>query len=275
VAALLHGALHWLTDRASRGYAAPTLEGARRICLRLQGEGFGSTVAFWNSDSDSVEDISQSCLELLDLLGELDTHSYLSVKLPAMQFDSKAVDLILQAAAPTGRLVHFDSHGPEDADRMFATIEEAMAHHKNLGCTIPGRWRRSIDDARLAARQGLRVRVVKGQWPDPLDPEMDTRAGFLNVVDELCGSARCVAVASHDVQLARQALERLLAAGTPSELELLHGLPRRRAIAAAHELGVPVRFYVPRGKAWLPYALKQVRKNPRMIGWFARDLICR
>jgi proline dehydrogenase len=103
---------------------------------------------------------------------------------------------------------------------------------------------------------------------------MDMRAGFLNVVDELCGRARCVAVASHDVPLAREALERLLAAGTPCEMELLYGLPRRAAVAAARELGVPVRFYVPQGKAWLPYVLKQARNNPRVLAWFARDLIC-
>jgi proline dehydrogenase len=271
---MLHGALRRLTNRAAQAYAAPTVDSARRICLRLQKDGFGSTVSFWNGDSDSVEDITRSCLELLDLLRDLDSHSYLSVKLPAMRFNSGAVAVILQAAATTGRLIHFDSHGPEDADRMFAAIEEAMSHHTNLGCTIPGRWQRSVDDARLAARWGLRVRVVKGQWPDPSDPDMDMRAGFLNVVDELCGRARCVAVASHDVQLARQALERLLAAETPCELELLHGLPRRAAITAARQLGVPVRFYVPQGKAWLPYLLKQVRKNPRVLGWFARDLIC-
>jgi proline dehydrogenase len=249
------------------------MDSARRICLRLQEDGFGSTVCFWNGDSDSVEDITRSCLELLDLLRDLDSLSYLSIKLPAMQFNSRAVGVILQAAASTGRLIHFDSHGPEDADRMFATVEEAMSHHRNLGCTIPGRWLRSIEDARLAVRWGLRVRVVKGQWPDPLDPDMDMRAGFLNVVDELCGRARCVAVASHDVQLARQGLERLLAAETPCELELLHGLPRRAAIKAGRELGVPVRFYVPQGKAWLPYLLKQARKNPRVLGWFVRDLI--
>jgi proline dehydrogenase len=273
MATVLRGSLHWLTSLAAQAYATPTMDSARRICLRLQEDGFGSTVCFWNGDSDSVEDITRSCLELLDLLRDLDSLSYLSIKLPAMQFNSRAVAVILQAAAPTGRLIHFDSHGPEDADQMFATVEEAMSHHRNLGCTIPGRWLRSIEDARLAVRWGLRVRVVNGQWPDPLDPDMDMRAGFLNVVDELCGRARCVAVASHDVQLARQGLEHLLAAETPCELELLHGLPRRAAITAARQLGVPVRFYVPQGKTWLPYLLKQARKNPRVLGWFARDLI--
>jgi proline dehydrogenase len=102
---------------------------------------------------------------------------------------------------------------------------------------------------------------------------MDMRLGFLKVIDELCGRAATVAVATHDVFLAHQALRRLLEAGTSCELELLHGLPRRAAIRMAADLNVPVRFYVPQGKAWLPYLLNQARKNPHVLSWFARDLI--
>jgi proline dehydrogenase len=99
------------------------------------------------------------------------------------------------------------------------------------------------------------------------------RVGFLKIIDELCGRATCVAVASHDVPLVREALSRLLRAGTPCELELLHGLPTRIAIKMGRSLSVPIRFYVPYGKAWLPYLLRQARRNPRVLGWFARDLM--
>jgi proline dehydrogenase len=230
-------------------------------------------VSFWNDDFDSVEYITHSSLQLLELLRHLDSHSYLSLKLPAMRFDSEAVGTILRAAVRIRRLIHFDSHGPEHADRMFALIESAFKHNRNLGCTIPGRWLRSIADAGFACRWGLRVRVVKGQWPDPREPEMDMRQGFLRVIDELRGRATCVAVATHDVTLAREALNRLMDAGTACELELLHGLPRRAAVAMARQLAVPIRIYVPQGKAWLPYVLKQAKKNPRVLGWFARDLV--
>jgi proline dehydrogenase len=269
----LKTAAYWLASRAAQSYTAPTVEDARQICLQLQAEGLGTSVSFWNDDFDSVEYITHSSLQLLELLRFLDSHSYLSLKLPAMRFDPEAVGTILRAAAPMPRLIHFDSHGPEHADRMFATIESAFKHNCNLGCTIPGRWLRSIADARFACRRGLRVRVVKGQWPDPREPEMDMRQGFLTVIDELRGRAECVAVATHDVTLAREALNRLMDAGTPCELELLHGLPRRAAVAMARQLAVPIRIYVPQGRAWLPYVLKQAKQNPWVLGWFARDLV--
>ena len=269
----LHTVVRWLTRRAARAYTAPTIEDAQRICFSLKDGGFGSTVCYWNSDADSVDHITSSCLKLIGLLQDLDTHSYISIKLPAMQFDQQAVATVVGAAAQLPRLVHFDSHGPEDADRMFAVIERILGRHRAIGCTIPGRWLRSTEDARVAVDWKLRVRVVKGQWPDPKDPQMDMRQGFLKIIDELAGRANCVAVASHDVPLAREALCRLLHARTPCELELLHGLPRRRALRMAKELHVPVRFYVPQGTAWLPYLLSHAQKNPRVVGWFVRDIV--
>jgi proline dehydrogenase len=102
---------------------------------------------------------------------------------------------------------------------------------------------------------------------------MDARANFLRIVDRLAGQAREVAVATHDPVLAREALRRLRAKGTASELELLFGLPLRRTIPVAKEIGVPLRMYVPYGHAWLPYAIGQVRRNPRISLWIVRDLL--
>ena len=270
---LLRDGAHWLISRAARAYSAPTIEAARRISFSLRDEGLGSTVCYWNDDTDTVQEITNSCLQLLELLRNLDVQSYLSVKLPALKFDTNAVSVILRSAAELPRLVHFDSHAPEDADRMFGIIQGALGKNHRLGCTIPGRWLRSIPDARRAADWGLRIRLVKGQWPDPHQPDMDMRLGFLKIIDELCGRATCVAVASHDLPLAREALCRLRRAGTPCELELLHGLPRRRAVKMGQQLGVPIRFYVPYGKAWLPYLLSQARQNPRVFVWLARDFV--
>jgi len=269
----MRDAARQVIDCAARVYTAPDIESLRKVCMALQRDGFGSSVCFWNNDGDTVEAVTRSSLCLLEVLRCLDAQSYLSLKLPALQFDSWSVNTIVKAAAQMPRLVHFDSHGPEDADRMFMTIESALKHNPNLGCTLPGRGLGSSEDARLACRWRLRVRVVKGQWSDPRDPAMDIRAGFLRVIDELGGRASSVAVASHDLPLARKAILRLLDAGTPCELELLYGIPCRAAIRMGRDLDVPIRFYVPQGKAWLPYLMSHARKNPRVLGWLIRDII--
>jgi proline dehydrogenase len=115
--------------------------------------------------------------------------------------------------------------------------------------------------------------VVKGRWADRASEEADMRAGFLAVVDRLAGRATRVAVATHDEELARAALRRLLAADTPCELELLLGLPAGRVADAADELSAPVRVYVPYGDATLPYRLQDALRDIRILGWLAQDLI--
>jgi len=80
-----------------------------------------------------------------------------------------------------------------------------------------------------------------------------------------------VAIASHDAPLARDAIRYLRGAGTNCELELLYGLPERASLAAAEREDVRVRFYVPYGKAYLPYCLGQARRQPSLIWWLLRD----
>jgi proline dehydrogenase len=142
-----------------------------------------------------------------------------------------------------------------------------------LGTTLPGRWARSVSDAGWALDHGLQVRVVKGQWPDPADPDRDPRAGFLEVIDRLAGRACRVRVASHDVPLAAEAVRRLRNAGTPCELELLFGMPMTRSLRWADAAGVPVRIYVPYGEGYTPHAFDQLRRNPRLLWSIVRDLV--
>src|SRR5439155_507045 len=122
---------------------------------------------------------------------------------------------------------------------------------------------RQVADWYLAALDGL---AGAG-----LDSDLEIRERFLAIVRALAGRARCVVVATHDPALARPALECLRAAGTVCELELLFGLPVRSLLPVARAAGVPVRFYVPYGHAWLPYCLSQARQHPRILWWTMRD----
>jgi proline dehydrogenase len=263
-----------LARRAARAYVAgPALSDALEACHRIAGRGFASTICFWNDDGQEPRTVADAYLGALDALGREALDCYLSVKAPPMGFSRELWTEVAERGRRGGVAVHFDSLGPESVDRTFGLIEEGLARHPRLGCTLPGRWRRSVRDTARAAELGLRVRVVKGEFPDASPAELDPRTGFLAVVDRLAGRARFVAVATHDAPLARVALGRLLAAGTPCEMELLFGLPLGRAVRVAREAGVRARLYVPYGHAWLPYCLSKARKNPGLLWWVARDLL--
>jgi len=196
------------------------------------------------------------------------------VKAPALKFAPDLLAQVLSHSQHHGPRIHFDSLGPETADPTFALIAAMLPQQVQLGCTLPGRWARSQEDADWAVERGLAVRVVKGEWAEVApSSEPDLRVGFLAVVDRLAGRARHVAVATHDPPLAREALQRVRATRTSCELELQVGFPVRSVLRIAGEMGVPVRFYVSYGDAWPPYRLSQARQNPRVCWWFFRDLL--
>jgi proline dehydrogenase len=263
-----------LVKRATQAYiTGPELADALHVCSSLSRRGIPSTIGYWNSEGERPRQIADTYLAALDSLSAEGLDCYLTIKVWSLGFAQELLAEILERSGQAGIRVHFDSRSPDRAEQMFSLITAAFPHHARLSYSVPGRWRRSLRDADLAAELGINVRVVKGEWEDPDEPERDPRAGFLAVIDRLAGRARQVAVATHDAPLAREALRRLRTAGTPCTQELLFGLPTRPLMRVAREAGVPVRLYVPYGHAMLPYHLAQARQDPRIYWWFIRDLL--
>jgi proline dehydrogenase len=262
--------------RAAGAYlAGPQLSDAIEAGGRITELGYGLTLGFWNPDDADPGDVAKENLSLIETLRGRDWDWYLSIKVPALGFSSRLVAEIVRASGQLGTIVNLDSHDPDTADSTLALAIEARAIHDRIGITIPGRWRRSLTDADLAVERGLRVRLVKGEWPDPEDSQIGAREGFLAVVDRLAGRAAHVSVATHDADLAREAVRRLAAGGTSHDIELLVGLPFDPVVDVAREAGLPVRVYVPYGRASLRYGLAYLGRNPRRVWWLARDLVLR
>jgi proline dehydrogenase len=267
-------AINALIRRAASAYiAGPSLEDARTVCDRLAHEGIASTICYWDVYADQPRIISQAYLGALGAMTTRDSDCYLSIKAPALKFDSELVKKVLEEARRLNAIVHFDAMSPETVDRTFDLIVEARSIYAKLGCTLPGRWGRSLTDADRAIELGLRVRVVKGEWKGIGEDETDPREGFLNVVERLAGRATHVAVATHNPTMARFALRKLKNAGTSCELELLYGLPQKPLLQIAKDLNVRARMYVPYGHNGLPYRLKNAMQQPRIFGWFLHDLL--
>lgn len=262
-----------IARRAARAYlAGPTLSDALDAAESIGARGYGLVLGFWNADGDDPESVAAENVAVIEAMRTRSARWYLSVKAPALGYARHLVARIVDASRPPGVIVHFDSHAPDTADRTIELAAEASRAHEQVGITIPGRWRRSLADAERAVELGLRVRVVKGEWPDPDEPDLDMTVGFLAVVERLAGRARHVSVATHDAGLARRAVDRLAAAGTAYDIELLLGLPFAPVVEVAQAARVPVRVYIPYGHASLRYGIGYLRRNPRRVLWLARDL---
>lgn len=258
---------------ASRAYVpGPGLDDAVRMARRMEDKGMAVTIGYFNADDDPPELVHDQDCAAVAAAASLAQPAYVSVKVPPLRYALHRARDIARRTARHHQWLHVDSHGPETAQPTLDVLDALRAEQPQLSLTVPGRWQRSLLDCDWATQRGIRVRVVKGQWPCPEQPDMDLRTGFLAVIDRLAGRATEVAVATHDAPLAREALRRLQRAGTPCELELLCGLPQREVVAVARELNVPVRFYIPYGTAWLPYALGQLVRKPQLWGWMLRDV---
>jgi proline dehydrogenase len=96
-------------------------------------------------------------------------------------------------------------------------------------------------------------------------------AGFLEVIDRLAGCAPHIAVATHDLRLASEAIARIRAAGTSCELELLLGAPCKPLLRWASENGVKARIYVPFGEGFVPNAIGLLKQNPQLMWTIAKS----
>jgi proline dehydrogenase len=267
--------LHALARIAARSYiAGDQLDDAIHVAHRFEKQGVSATIGYWDGPDDSASGVMQAYRLAVDGILASGIDAYLSIKFPSLKYSQDRLAELAMMARERHIGLHFDALGPETVDRTWAAIE-GLAQRTHLGCTIPGRWRRSLADADWAIEHHLGVRVVKGQWPDPDDPRLDPNRGFIEVVRRLAGRARHVAVATHDLAIARRAIDLLLASRTPTTLELLYGLPSRKQMELGRELGVSVRIYVPYGAAYLPYCLSQMKRNPRIAWWLVRDALRR
>src|SRR5437016_4200352 len=150
----------FLIERAASAYTAgPAIHDARAVCQRVSANGLNSTMCFWNVASDLPEYVADSCADILNEIPNLASDCYLSVKAPAINFDMELLKVIIDRAKSLGAVVHFDAMAPETVDDTFNLIGKARDIYPKLGCTLPGRWRRSLSDADRAIEMGLRVRV--------------------------------------------------------------------------------------------------------------------
>jgi len=260
-----------LPQHAGRLLPGPDAEGLARIGRRLDRRRQAMTIGYFDGGSDRPEAIVAAYEAAM--AGVLPEGTRLAIKAPPLGFGDGPLRRLAEQAVSRGHALIFDAHGAEDADRTLDAVERLLPAFPGTGCVLPARWRRSRTDALRFRDSPAPIRIVKGEWPDPGGNGGDRDEDYLALVALLAGRAAPVGVATHKPALAQRALEMLAAAGTPCELEQIRGLPRRRTVAIARGLGVPVRLYVPFGPGWTPYAVEAALSRPHLLRWMCRDAL--
>jgi proline dehydrogenase len=248
----------------------PSIEAIERRCASLERIGLSATFGYFQASQASPDSVAATILAALKAWRRNSSDTYLSIKAPPLGFNRRLIGQIASAAAEARLALLFDAHAPKDADDTLALVSSLLPHYPGIGFALPARWRRSEGDAASFKNSNVRIRLVKGEWTDP-SFDGDIARAFLDRADQLAGREAPVAIATHDPDLAEQALRLLLEAGTPCELEQLRGLPRRRTMAVAKSLDVRVRIYLPFGPGWWPYAVDKALARPYLLSWALSD----
>lgn len=250
--------------KVSRNYiAGPELKDATSVCETLLSKGYNCTIGYWDGPDDQPDSVKNQYLAIQNHLQQIQGKNYLSIKLPALKDNSELISAVIENAVKTNTDLHFDaltSEQNDDAIKYIASLNNF--DETNLGCTLPGRWKSSFANAELAIEKGIPIRVVKGQFETNPENYLDSEDGFIELIRHIAGRAKSVRLATHNPILVEKSLKILNLANTPCELELLYGLPIRKAIAIARKRNISVRIYVAYGNAFLPYALTSIRKQP-------------
>jgi proline dehydrogenase len=252
--------------------AGPVVADAVRFHQQVLGFGWTSTFGYWGGPDDTPASTARAYHDAIVAVRNGKLASYLSIKLPGLEFDTELLRSVLDEAKESGIRIHLDSLAPEDADRTYAILDKFVPLYENLSSTLAARWLRTVTDADRIVDYGIPVRIVKGQWSDPSAPKLDARKNYLAVVDRLAGRAKHVAIATHEPSLAAEALRRLKGSSTSCEMEQMSSLPQNCA-GVARQLSVPMRIYIPYGFPSLPYSLRHAPARPAIVGWVIRDFI--
>jgi proline dehydrogenase len=275
-------------QRLSAPYiAGPSLEDARRVVARLNGEGKLATVDVLGEEvrrPAEAEAVASAYHSALDAIAADRLDANVSVKLTALGLE---VDLdlcrsllatVVADAAARGIFVRIDmehSACVDDTLRLYRELREAG--RENVGIVLQSALRRSLADVGDLADLRPNVRLCKGIYVDPppiaFEGRGAIRASFAQILEALLELGCYAAVATHDEWLLERSLELVARLERDEyELQMLLGVREERATELVRD-GHRLRVYVPYGDRWYEYSLRRLQENPALAGMLAKATV--
>jgi proline dehydrogenase len=265
---------HIVKKISSRHIAGASLHNALTICHWAELQKIHSILSPWAYPGEPNRTVLESYIDVIKAIRERNINAYVSVKLESIDYDEGLFAELLEVARVNKVKVHLDSLGIDSASLNFKVLEKFTGLGFDLGCTLPSRWKRSVEDAERAIDLNLSVRVVKGQWPDPSAPKLDCRKNYIHIISKLSKGALHVGIATHDISLAEKAAGTLSSSNVHFELEQFFSLPLN-GLNLSERLNCPYRIYIAYGSPGIPYNVRFAVSRPTLVGWIIKDFALR
>ncbi len=182
------------------------------------------------------------------------------------------------AAGQFGLSLEVDMEGSAYTDATIELFRRVRARFENVGLAIQAYLYRSADDLERLAPLNPKIRLVKGAYREPSGiayrRKQDVDANYRRLLDRLLRGDFFPAIATHDPEMHRYALERLRSerlAADRYEFQMIYGVRRdlQENLSAA---GQPLRIYLPFGEQWCPYFMRRLAERPANCWFIARSL---
>jgi len=187
------------------------------------------------------------------------------------------LERIVIAARDAGTTVTIDAEDHRTTDAALRIANSLRSRCPGVGTVLQAVLRRTEADARELAVPGMRVRLCKGAYAEPVAEAFDSRheidKSFARCLRVLMAGPGYPMIATHDPRLI--AITRSLGLARPAdsfEYQMLHGVrpDEQRRLASS---GAKVRVYVPYGSDWYPYLVRRLAERPANLALFLRSLL--
>lgn len=186
------------------------------------------------------------------------------------------LERIAGAARDAGTTVTLDAEDHRTADTTLRLASELRERYGSAGTVLQAALRRAESDARDLAAPGVRVRLCKGAYAEPIAEAFASRhevdKSFARCLRILMAGPGYPMIATHDPRLIAITGSLGLRREPGSfEYQMLYGVrpDEQRRLAAS---GARVRVYVPYGSDWYRYLVRRLAERPANLALFLRSL---
>ena len=186
------------------------------------------------------------------------------------------IERIALAARDAGTTVTLDAEDHRTTDASLRIATALRSRLPSVGSVVQAALRRTETDVRNLAAPGVRVRLTKGAYAEPVSEAFPTRhevdKSFARCLRILMAGPGYPMIATHDPRLIEiTGSLGLWRAPDSFEYQMLYGIrsEEQRRLAAT---GARVRVYVPYGSDWYGYLVRRLAERPANLAFFLRSL---
>jgi len=283
-----------------RYVAGESSEDAVAVARVLRSQGLLVTLDYLGEDSTDAQRAAATAAQYVHLLGKLAAEGLtesgaveVSVKPTAVglllgsedgqgpnalgeRIATEHLERIAAAARDAGTTVTVDAEDHRTTGAGLRVATALRARFPSVGSVLQAALRRTEADVRELAAPGVRLRLCKGAYAEPVSEAFTARhdidKSYARCLGLLMSGPGYPMLATHDPRLIT--ITRSLARGRAEgsfEYQMLYGVrpDEQRRLAQA---GAMVRVYVPYGGDWYPYLVRRLAERPSNLALFLRSL---